>query len=103
MILLDCQYDALETSCFRIRRKARIYDKTEKTKIVEIPELIAICTDKMELKTEVQPFLVHAYERSTEFQKIPMPKEKERPVKIPAGSRNRNAREKRRKLEKPRM
>ena len=48
-----------------MHRKARIYDKTEQTKIVEIPELIAICADKMELKTEVQPFAVHAYARST--------------------------------------
>ena len=38
----SCQYEATETSCFRMHRNARIYDKTEQTKIVEIPELIAI-------------------------------------------------------------
>ena len=37
-----CQYEAESTSCFRMHRKARIYDKTEHIKMIEIPELMAI-------------------------------------------------------------
>ena len=40
--LHDYQCEPLTPSCFTIHRKARIYDKTEQTKIVEIPQLIAI-------------------------------------------------------------